>query len=496
MNLATKTHWAIIAAASTLLLLLLILFDYNHPHSDDFSYNGFLMHHSYWDANALVYRYSGGRFLSTIIIFLSPLAQKNIEGYQWLTAILFILFVLSFYASFYLFFARILSRLKRFSLASLLLVLFLSFMPKLHEFAYWLCAEATYLTAATLWLWSLVLHKLLLAEQYKTKLLLWLMLHLVSIGIVGCSEVGMMLQGIPILLYWIALRAQKKAIPLAYWVNTLLFLSISALIVSSSGNVGRHELSPYAGNGWLALGGGFFSAAEQLAQWLLVALPMAFVYRILFAPSVLINAQQEYAVFPFRPKQFLIGALLYFIGMQILVVWLTGSTPEPRFQNVQFLFVLLATIVYTQISYQQSATDGKEASQTISWGTLYFICLFAALPNNFVKAALDVGMGTAKDFDQEQQKRYGLIAAQNAEIISVPPLQARPYLLYYPTLSCSPVADNKDIPRTALAEYFGKKWIYEYPCSPEMPEISIKSILKAKRAANFGERKIQENENK
>lgn len=121
--------------------------------------------------------------------------------------------------------------------------------------------------------------------------------------------------------------------------------------------------------------------------------------------------------------------------------------------------------------------------KTISF--VYLICIFIVIPNNAINALADVVSGNAQRFNEETKARYALIARTKAEIVSVPPITTRPKILYFPTLTCNVAADANDLPRLSLADYFGKKWIYEYPCNQNVPEYSIKEILKQKRHQFF-----------
>lgn len=494
MKIWTKIEWAIISAAATLLLLLLILFAYNQPHSDDFSYNYFLQHKGYIPAFTALIGHSGGRFFSTFLIFLSPLKQHSIAGYQCLTAGLFLFFVASFYSFLYLLLRQHIATKTIVFLFALLLLCFLSFVPNLHEFAFWLSAEATYLTAAALWLWAIVFAVLLARPQNTHRWWLWAIATINAILIVGCSELGMMLFAIPLLLFYASQRQMAMPIPKGFWVMLIAFAATVAATVFSGGNMHRHSITPYAGNTLLAFSGGIYSAALWLSNWALLLVPMVCVYLFLFGHRLQGWAAQLARFRFFRAKTIFIGSILYFVAIQILVVWLSGSTPETRVQNILFLYLLLAMLLATQLMMHEQAEffgmlKGKlhRGFKTLSF--IYLICVFVVVPNNAVHALTDVLSGTAARYNQQSQERYQYIRQQQADIVAVPPISARPQLLYFHTLSCQAQPDTQDLPRICLADYFGKKWIYEYPCASEAQQFSIKDMLKAKRQQYFSKQK-------
>lgn len=196
----------------------------------------------------------------------------------------------------------------------------------------------------------------------------------------------------------------------------------------------------------------------------------------------------------FRAKTIFIGSLIFFLLCQIIVVWMSGSTPEPRFENVLFLFLLLSFLFASQLMMQEQSEffdmlKGKlhRGFKTLSF--IYLLCIFIVIPNNAINAMLDVMSGNARAYNQENIRRYSLITKSKGNIIGVPSIKFRPQIIYYPTLSCSTSIDTNDIPRRALADYFGKKWIYEYPCSVEIPDYSIKELLKQKRQQFFSKQK-------
>jgi hypothetical protein len=490
MKIWTKIEWAIIGAAVALLLLLLILFGYSHPHSDDFSYNYFLSAKGYVDASYFVFQQSGGRFFSTILIFLSPLKSHSIIGYQWLTAILFLSFVASLYAFLALLFASYVPYKSRIFLFAFLFLGFFSFVPDLHELIYWLCAEATYLSAATLWLWSIVFHVLLAKKSYQNKWWLWLLCAFTTIALVGCSEVGIILNIIPVSIHFIYRRQMGLLSHKGFWFVTLIYLLASIFIVFSAGNLHRHDLTPFSGNIVLAISGGLYAAGLWLSQWALIFIPLVCFYILIFGHR-LIGWVSAISQFKFlKARTVFLGSLIFFILAQILVVWMTGSTPEPRFENVLFLFLFLSFLLSAQLMMYEQAElfdilKGRlhRGFKTLSF--IYLMCVFLVVPNNAVSAFFDVFSGNARDFDIQTESRDELIKTLPDSIIAVPRVEAKPILLYYPTFSCQKKLDLNDIPRMGAADYFGKKWIYEYPCNSEKTTYSIKEFLKQKREQFF-----------
>lgn len=493
MRIWAKIEWIIIGAALLLLLLLFFLFAFSHPHSDDFSYYSFLSHKGYWDASKFVYQYSGGRFFSTILIFLSPLISHSIEGYQILTGSLFLFFVVSLYALLYLLLRTSIATKNIVFLFAFLSLVLLAFIPNLHEFAYWLSAEATYLSAAALWLWSVVFNVLLAQKKHEHKWWLWLLTIITSVALVGCSEVGMLLSIIPFSLHYLYRKQLNIPNHKGFWLSAVIFLIVLFSTAFSSGNINRHSITPFSGNILLAVSGGFYAAGYWLSKWALVFMPITCFYILVFGHHLRSWAANVAQFKFFKAKTIFISSILFFTAAQILVVWMTGSTPESRFENVLFLFLLLSFLFAAQIMRHEQAEffdmlKGKLHRGFKTLSSIYLLSVFIVIPNHFADAFWDVATGNAMQYDKENTERYVLISQCPDSICAVPPILAKPQILYFATLTCDSKIDEYDIPRVGLADYFGKKWVYENPCSQEQKAYEIKTILKQKREQFFSKK--------
>lgn len=472
---------AIIGAAVVLLLLLLFLFPYSHPHTDDFSYNQFLSQKGYWAATKYVFTHNGGRFLATAILFMSPLSTKHPELYPLLNAALLIGFVGSVGLC-----ARVLfSKQKALLSAALLLLYFFSFLPNLHEFIYWLAGSATYLSAAALFMTLCALHILLTQENYRHQNIFWIGTALNTILICGCSEAGLFMASIPLGAHYLwslkqqSARGKISGIALCWLLTTLV-------VVLAPGSMHRHAMTPFSGQLLLSIGGGLYASAYWLLHWILPLSSAALVYATQLAPSLV--ARTSVLNEHLSVKRVTVYALLFFAGCQMAAVWMSGSMPEARFENLLFLFALLCTFLIVQMRVnRQQKNIPLQIHYAIFW--ILIAAPFLVLPHNFSKATRDLFSGNAQRFHQQNIHRFDLIENSKDDISKVPAITAQPELLYYPSLSCEAQPDTKDVPRIAMADYFGKKWIYEYPCMPEKRDNSLKAFLKQKRKDWFSHRK-------
>lgn len=463
-----------------LLLLLLFLFPFSHPHSDDYSYNQFLQEKGYLAATAYVFTHNGGRFLATAILFMSPLGTKLPEAYPLLNAALLIAFVIAAAL-----FWRVLSGKRHFILSTACFLLcYLSFLPDLHEFSYWLAGAATYLSAATLFLTLCSLHLLLLRPQYENCRILWITSALNTLLLCGCSEAGLLMVLIPqsLHLHW---RRQQKLRLRNIHILSVLWLLTSIVIVLSPGSMHRHTQTPFSGQALLTLGGGLYASLYWLLQWSLPLLVAGLAYATLVAP--LLTKRTQALTTYIHPKTLLAASLLFFYACQAAAVWMSGSMPEERYENLLFLAALTLTLLQVQLWVNRR--EKPEKPYVLKASALSLISALLLLPNNFTKAAHDLISGSAVKFHQQTLQRYQLLRNDTSDISKVPAVTAEPNLLYYPALSCDSVADQKDVPRRAMAEYFGKKWIYEYPCRPKKSESAFKTLLKQKRKDWFSDLK-------
>lgn len=471
MRFRLTAERAITGAALLLVLLLLFLFPYSHPHTDDFSYNQFLQDRGFLNASVYVFTHNGGRFLATALLFLSPLKTQDIGAYSLLTATLF----LGFIAASILFSSIVGGRKNVVLLTSFFLLSYLSFLPNLHELIYWLAGSATYLSAAILLLTLSSLHLLLVQEKYERVMMLWLLAALNTICICGCSEGGLLLAAIPGLLHVLWLRSHNRSIRKALVLNAC-WLSAALFVLMAPGSLHRHSLTPFSGNILLAVTGGVYATIIWLLQWALPLAGINIAYRILIAPRLRERSQTLSVLL--SPKRVMFAGLAIYTGCQIVAVWMSGSMPEPRFENLLFLFVLVCNLLVIQIWANGKAIQNDKRA---AWALALIIVAFLILPQNFSRVCKDIFSGSAARFDEQTRQRYRLLAIHGDSIIKVPAISANPTILYYPALACDSIPDKKDVPRLAMAEYFGKKWIYEYPCRPEKQESFIKVWLKQKR---------------
>lgn len=476
----------LISAMIILLLLVLFLFAFSQPHSDDFSYYSFIKNKSYSEASYFVYKYSGGRYFSTFLIFLSPLLWKSISGYQWLTALMFLAFIQCVFIAARYVFPESKNDKLAIRIAVYFLFIFIMFMPNLHEFAYWLCAEATYLSAAALWLLICALLCKLTRATFVHQKKQWFLLNLFILLALGCSEWVMLSLLLPLLLQAYYLKTKYNKIPIAYFISCATYLIATLLISISSGNMGRQEISPYSGNILLALGGGIYAGFSQLILWSPFLIPFSVLFTKLFKSYLLHHQDNVFLTAPFFNIKWLAAIILTaFFLSQIAVVAMTGSVPESRFQNLMLLFILtgIVFINYVALNNNQCFVTNKVLLNKLAFPVL--ITIFFVFPNNFKAAIIDVFSGSAYHFNLESKARYNTILSQKDSIIAVSPLKNRPKLLYYPSLSCQKLPDTADIPRLRLAEYFGKTWIYEYPCSVKTDTSKLKTYLKQLRNQYF-----------
>lgn len=490
MKIWTKIEWAIIAAAMVLLLLLLILFSYNHPHSDDFSYTSFVMEKGFWEANQYIFNTNAGRFVSSSLQYMNPMKSGKIGGYHAYTAGMFLVFVLSLFFFLRIIFDRFVPTKSSIFLFAFLFLTSLSFLPNLHEFCFWLCGEATYLAAITLWLWAVILHIFWHKEKHADNKLIWIGTTLLAIAIAGCSEAGIFLYTLVLFISFIYRKQKKSFSSKGFYLHSALFFLVVLFVLMAPGNIIRHQYTPFSGGFLLAISGGFYAAGFWLSKWAIIFMPVVCFYILIFGHRLKQWAAEISRFRLLKAKTVFVGSLLFFLICQIVMVWMSGSTPEPRVENLFFLFLLMAFLLAAQLMMHEQAElfdmlKGKihRGFKTLSF--IYLACIFMVVPNNAVNALLDVISGNAAAFDQENKERYRFLQEITDETVMVKNIKHQPALLYFQTVSCNPEPDKYDIPRIALADYFGKKWIYEYPCSPVQAEYSIKEILKEKRQQFF-----------
>jgi len=493
MKIWSRIEWAIIVVASALLLLLLFLFSCSHPHSDDYSYTMFVVNKGFWRASVYIFQNDAGRFFSSFLLYLNPMRSKSISGYEWYTASLFIVFLLSLFLFFWVALGKLVRKKSIIFLFAFVVLFFLSFMPNIHEFCYWLCGEATYLASISLLLFSAALHFLLIQKKYNRNKGLYLLCVLNTISIAGCSEIGIFIYCLMLFVFGLYRRQFKVENEWRFYTIVIFFLASILFVFSAKGNINRHQITPFSGSFLLAITGGFYATIFWLSKWMLVFVPLSLFYILSFGQMNFLNIRLS-SFRLFKSKTIILGSIFFFFFCQIMIIWMSGSMPELRTENILFLFLLISILFASQLMIQEYPiiydvlkTRLNGLLQLLSF--LYLICVFLVMPNNFTSALFDIISGRARQYNRQSIERYTLLQTNQDSVVLLPSINSRPKLLYFPTLTCNSQIDHNDVIHIALAEYFGKQWIYEYNCNTEIPDYSIKELLKQKRRQLFFEKK-------
>lgn len=262
----TVTRFLALLVLTAVLLLIFLCF-FQFPSMDD--YVGSYLEKYYGLPGAIrSYLTNGNGRFSTIPIFLgissSPVLMNNY-------ALLLLFFMAIAFGSFYLF-IRIIGKhffpgpgiLASIGITGLMLVVFLSSMPEVASFFYWMATGVTYLFPFCLFLLLLACYSYLLRQNQKKKWV-WLVLTcLLTAVLAGANEVMLFYTAaLPFLVGFIFFASRQK-IPGLVWFLMAYTIVIVLVALQVPGNVSRtHEYSQKQYVGY-SMVGAFYRTIQNL----------------------------------------------------------------------------------------------------------------------------------------------------------------------------------------------------------------------------------------
>ncbi|MDQ3193369.1 MAG: hypothetical protein M3P82_00075, partial [Bacteroidota bacterium] len=172
----------------------LILFFFNNPTPEDFSWSETTRNLGYIDAQRFYYNIWSGRYFSYLVLSINPLLFKSLEGYKIFLLLFFLLFNYLIFLFISNFTKDILTFSERLLLTLSFIFLYLYAMPSVSEGFYWLTAVMIYHVGIMLLMLLLILFKKLEStESVPLRVICTLIAVLIIAAAAGTSELTSML---------------------------------------------------------------------------------------------------------------------------------------------------------------------------------------------------------------------------------------------------------------------------------------------------------------
>ncbi|MEP7145690.1 MAG: DUF6056 family protein, partial [bacterium] len=317
----------------------IILFFFNNPTPEDFSWSETTRNLGYIDAQRFYYNIWSGRYFSYLILSINPLLFKSFEGYK----IFLLLFFLLFNYLIFLFISQITKDVLIFSERLLLtlsfIFLYLYAMPSVSEGFYWMTAVMIYHVGIMLLMLLIILFKKLESvESVPLRFTYTLFAVLIIAAAAGTSEITSMLTFLLAGIFLIRASIFRKSLQ---WISLMLLVAagISVFIAfSSPGNYLRSAEFGNSHNLTYSLQHSFMYLIKSLFSWIFVS-PLL-VFTVLLSPLLLklFNNKKKIS------NRFIFLRLTAFIfllyGIIFSTVWNTGESPYGRTGNVVYFIFL------------------------------------------------------------------------------------------------------------------------------------------------------------
>ena len=439
----------------------LILFLFNHPTPEDFSWSESTRSYGFVQAQKFFYNIWSGRFFSYSLLSLNPLLLKSIAGYKVFLLLFFLLFLYVTFVFISCFTKNVLLLRERILITLSVIFLYLYSMPSVSEGLYWLTAVMIYPLGIMLIMLFIYFYK----KSEETKVILLrnnyiLISSLIIVAAAGTSELTSALIFVLTILLLVRNILMKKDLK---WISSF-FVVIAGISVfaafSSPGNYSRSEYFKNSHNLIYSLQFSFTYLIKSLSSWIFNS-PLL-VFTVLLSPLLLklINRREENSdrfskkiIYKFLSLFFLLYAIIF------ATVWNIGEAPYGRTVNIAYFIFLLGWFYNFMflLSYidRRVKINFNKFPKYLYVMIFLFISLFLIKKNNIRNAFAESLRGSAYNYDQRLSERYKIILENSSENCQVDTVKHVPksFFLYDIT------TDSAHLYNQWYSQYFNKQTI-------------------------------------
>ncbi|MEO6903581.1 MAG: DUF6056 family protein [Bacteroidia bacterium] len=434
------------------LLLILFLFSclpyiyisiYANPAADDFTYAFKGSNNDFIKTYLAEYINWNGRYTSNALVLLNPLAFNSFFAYKIIPVVIISFTFFSYLFSINCLIGEVLSKINRYLISFILLLLFLYQMPIISEGIYWYTGAVTYQLGN---IFALIFVGLLI-QYHKAifflgkKIIHLLVLTIILILTVGFNEVIMIILFFFSLFYFFIVYTKKlphKTLANYLVIVTLLF---SAVVYFAPGNLIR---ASYFSSNHHFISSFLYSMAQSLRFFLnwTSSLPLLLISILFFYLNIHLSKNIVLFSKSFYLTRLHSSVLLFFVIFIAVfpAYWSTGILGQHRTLNVAyyvfiFMWFINLTVWFNYFKNENTKSISKRTS-TILLVVIITSCFFT---KNGYDVITDIYYGKAQSFNQQMNERYALIvSANNKDTIYFSTIKSPPKSLFLYEISDKP----------------------------------------------------------
>lgn len=428
---------------------------YVHPYADDLSYACVGMKSGLLDRLALEYRFWNGRYFSNILVLRGPMVLGWEAGLSLYRTVPVLLLLATWWAAGHLL-RTIVQTLSRSDAALgglLFLLVFLNAMPDLSEGIYWYTGAVTYQLPNILALLLAAAWCRHIRSGWRSPVLRYVWMALLSVVIAGCNEQHMALV---VLAHAALFVVQWRTTGRSGLLATVLFvLSLLCLVVvaAAPGNAVRGAHFPARHDLLLTLGYSVMQTGRFIGTWLFTTLllPASFLFLLWFRRSGLTPAWCRVD----RRVALALPFAVVFVSM-LLPYWSTGMLGQYRTVNAA-LFLFLPAWLFALAVWEVQVFRARWPLTALGRTPMDLAVVVAVLLlvfGNDRHVTADLFSGRMARYEAVVSDRIGLVrsaVAEGAEEVVLPPLNEQSRALRI----VQPGADADHWINRSLAQYFG-----------------------------------------
>lgn len=426
-----KVRFGILIFGGVLLLLLLLFLSfYNHPSADDYNYSVNARQHGIFGAQYYWYVLWSGRYFSTLLLSLNPLVFGSFIGYKWMSFLLIIVSIISFYV-------LVKSLFNVSGFAEKLYLVFLSFiayillMPSVAEAYYWMAGAYSYQIGNIL---TIFLFSLIIRYNEKPTRHIFILSIITVVLLAGTNETSMFYMVLILLFLNLVKLIQHKKSDRFLFVLLTVAVVCSLIVFLAPGNALR--ASSHTNNHLL-----IFSIRSSVAEtfdvignwWWVGAFIIFTVYNIV-AGRIKNNEGNRFKVIYLNP--FLVLALIFvtIAAGFFTCYWSLGLYPPLRTINTIYFYFIIGSIyagICFAVMIDRSGIKVPDLSVFQLLIPLLLMVYVYKFPGNISTAFADIKDGVAIRYDKELKERYSELRTSDCRICPVNKLKNIPKTLYF-----------------------------------------------------------------
>jgi len=449
-----KTNNFLLRLLIVALIPLVIISFFNNPATDDFYLANLSLKHGLIDVHFWHYNNWSGRYFSNGILFFSPLYLENFFLYKIIPIALLFIFIFSVHHFVSSIFHSI-SNKKKWSISSLIILLFLIQVTDICSAFYWLPAAITYHFGISL--------SLLFVSFYirlkKTNRYVYLVLSLLFIVFsMGCNEIITILNSLLIGVYFLYQIYSSKKIDYTLLIVVLIAALFASIELFAPGNSARNER--IVTDGQYNLIHSTYKSFVHSILFFLKWFPLVLLFAFLFSKKIYQSFKQGYFKFMHPIWAFFILFSILFISL-FPSFYIQNNIIADRSLNIIYfyfiifgLYSILCSLKFAKDKYGFEIKLNKSSKIAVSCIIVFFT--FSDTP--ITNAYEDLANGKAFVYNQQMKSRFDLIKNTSEKQIIVPALTKKPQTIYQDIfMGLTPNLDNWK--NQDISEYYGKSVI-------------------------------------